>query len=504
MKKYDYIIIGAGMGGLSTANFLAKYNKDILVIEKHDKAGGCVTSFRRKDIQFDCGLEGLYELKENETIPQFFKFWGKDIKTERCTDKISCYVDDKLYTFEGEHLEDDFIKQFPEKYEKVKRICNINNTMFKEMYSGTEAPKPPYDMSLLELIKFGINNKKNKPIFMKYGMKNASTVFNEVINDDILSSIIFSKAGYEMVYMGYAYRWSVLGNNYYPVGGMQSIPNIAVESMKEKGVELKLRTEASKIIIENDKAVGIQTTDGTEYFADNIISNISPEYTLKMLPKDNKGAARLKSKTEVREIFPSTAIIFVTMNHKYTFNNSNFISIIDSKAYNHMGDYTKDDCPIMIQVSPMQINEAYSAVTILVPLKYEYENFWKTNAERERGKEYKAFKEKVKETILNRVTEKLGAEFKDNLISAEISTPLTYERYLHSSQGSFMGYAIDKKNYGKFLKQETPINGLHLVGQYVFPGFGVAGVMASGYYLAKDLLKKENIDLEKDFKDFFK
>lgn len=40
MRKYDYIIIGAGMGGLSTANFLAKYNKDILVIEKHDKAGG--------------------------------------------------------------------------------------------------------------------------------------------------------------------------------------------------------------------------------------------------------------------------------------------------------------------------------------------------------------------------------------------------------------------------------------------------------------------------------
>ena len=67
-----------------------------------------------------------------------------------------------------------------------------------------------------------------------------------------------------------------------------------------------------------------------------------------------------------------------------------------------------------------------------------------------------------------------------------------------------MGYAIDKKNYGKFLKQKTSINGLYLVGQYVFPGFGVAGVMASGYYLAKDLLKEENINLEHDFKEFFK
>ena len=79
-----------------------------------------------------------------------------------------------------------------------------------------------------------------------------------------------------------------------------------------------------------------------------------------------------------------------------------------------------------------------------------------------------------------------------------------YERYLHSSKGSFMGYTIDKKNCGKFLKQKTSINGLYLVGQYVFPGFGVAGVMASGYYLAKDLLKEENINLEHDFKEFFK
>lgn len=132
----------------------------------------------------------------------------------------------------------------------------------------------------------------------------------------------------------------------------------------------------------------------------------------------------------------------------------------------------------------------------MAPLKYEYENHWKSNGEFESGQEYKAFKENVKDTILNRVIEKLGADFKENIVSAEISTPLTFQRYLHSSKGSFMGYAIDKRNYGKFLKQKTPINGLYLVGQYVFPGFGVAGVMASGYYLAKELLKKDNINLE--------
>jgi phytoene dehydrogenase-like protein len=48
--------------------------RKFLVLEKHDKAGGFCTSFRRKDTQFNCGIDSLHELKPNETMPQFFKF----------------------------------------------------------------------------------------------------------------------------------------------------------------------------------------------------------------------------------------------------------------------------------------------------------------------------------------------------------------------------------------------------------------------------------------------
>lgn len=76
MEKYDFIIIGAGMGGLSIANFLAKYHKKVLVLEKHNIPGGLVTSFARKDVHFDIGIHGLFELKENQAIPQFLEFWA--------------------------------------------------------------------------------------------------------------------------------------------------------------------------------------------------------------------------------------------------------------------------------------------------------------------------------------------------------------------------------------------------------------------------------------------
>jgi phytoene dehydrogenase-like protein len=91
----------------------------------------------------------------------------------------------------------------------------------------------------------------------------------------------------------------------------------------------------------------------------------------------------------------------------------------------------------------------------------------------------------------------LGDDFKKAMVFHELSTPMTYERYTYSQKGSFMGWSVEEKEYGKYLKQRTDLKNLYLVGQWVFPGFGVAGVMASGYYLAKEILKDEGIDLKK-------
>lgn len=66
MEKYDFIIIGAGMGGLSATNFLAKYNKKVLVLEKNNIPGGLVTSFARKGVHFDLGIFADNDISKSE------------------------------------------------------------------------------------------------------------------------------------------------------------------------------------------------------------------------------------------------------------------------------------------------------------------------------------------------------------------------------------------------------------------------------------------------------
>jgi phytoene dehydrogenase-like protein len=49
MEKFDVVVIGAGLGGLSAAGYLAKARKKVLVLEHHTVPGGYARAFRRAD-----------------------------------------------------------------------------------------------------------------------------------------------------------------------------------------------------------------------------------------------------------------------------------------------------------------------------------------------------------------------------------------------------------------------------------------------------------------------
>ena len=57
--KYDVIIIGAGLGGLTAGAKLAREGKKVLLIEQHSKPGGCATTFKRGDFTLEVGLHEM-------------------------------------------------------------------------------------------------------------------------------------------------------------------------------------------------------------------------------------------------------------------------------------------------------------------------------------------------------------------------------------------------------------------------------------------------------------
>ena len=59
---YDAIIIGSGIGGLTTAALLAKLGKRVCVLEQHYTAGGYTHSYEREGYEWDVGVHYIGEV----------------------------------------------------------------------------------------------------------------------------------------------------------------------------------------------------------------------------------------------------------------------------------------------------------------------------------------------------------------------------------------------------------------------------------------------------------
>lgn len=74
--KYDTIIIGSGLGGLECGYILARHGRRVLVLEQGAVPGGCLQSYRRRELTFDTGFHYAGGLDEGQSLHAAFKYLG--------------------------------------------------------------------------------------------------------------------------------------------------------------------------------------------------------------------------------------------------------------------------------------------------------------------------------------------------------------------------------------------------------------------------------------------
>lgn len=507
-SHYDAIIIGSGMGGLTTAAFLAKAGKKVLVLEKHYVAGGFTHSFKRKKYEWDVGVHyvGQVNLK-NGLLRKAFDYVS-DGKLE-WNDMGEVYdqaiFEGDVYNFKAGREEQlkQMIEYFPDEekalrayYKLVSKVGSLSLMFFAERTMPLWLSR-----SLGYFLRRG---------FYKYSRKTTYDILSELTKNEKLISVLCSQCGnYGLPPKKSSFAIHAMvtdhfldGGNY-PVGGASNISKCVVDVIEANGGIIAIKADVKNIVIENNKAVGVEMNNGDMITADKIISNTGIHNTYNKLIKTEKD----NSSTELNKLQPSIShvCLYVGLNGSDEELKLPKYNIWLYDSYKLDLDYdnhhtNKHFAPSLAYISfPSAKDPGWSqkhpntsTIQVIASCPYEWVKEWEERKWQKRGDEYDQYKEEMKNHLLKKLFSVLP-HIKDKIAIAELSTPLSTKHFSSYANGEIYGLEHSTARFDlKQLRASTPYKNLYLTGQdIVCVGVGSAlfsGIITSVVILNRNLL----------------
>ena len=494
-EKYDVVIIGSGLGGLVSANILAKEGYSVCVLEKNNQYGGNLQIFVRDKSIFDTGVHYIGGLDKGQNLYQYFKYL--DIIDELKLKKLDEDHYDMI-TFDNDAIEyphaqgyENFtkklIEQFPNEKNAITTYCN------KLIETCDSFP--------LYNLKPGNTYYKNTEL-LTLKIKD----FLDQITENVkLKSVL---AGSNFLYAGdgdktpfYVHALSVnsyIQSSYRCLNGGGQIAKLLIKRLKENGGEAYKYKEVVKFGFDDEKLKSVFTKDGIEIKSDLFISNIEPKYTIKMLGEKGLRKSYTKRIENIESVISAFSIYIVFKPQTFEYINYNYYHFKDYRNIWTAQEYNEDSWPegYMISMSAKKnMNKWAENMTAITYMNYDEVKKWETTfntvAEKnERGKEYEDFKNRKIAQLLNEV-EKKFPNIRDCIHSVYASTPLSYRDYIGVSRGSMYGYVKDAENpMRSFLSPKTKLKNLLLTGQSLNM-HGVLGVTISAVLTCSEILGRD-------------
>lgn len=498
--RYDVVVIGAGMGGLTCGGLLAKQGYSVLICEQHVRPGGCVCGFQRKGLTFDAIHFLISQCGPGETLPAVLEAMGaKDvIEFLKVEQKSRMILPDLDVTFTPDTFASELTSLFPREAKAIEYFVAEMTELVDEALS-TPLKKPLYLMSPVEKALFGMKVFLRQRRVFKYQRKTTAQVLNDFFIDPRIRTIFYTVAPLERIFfMGTAWMWNdyLRKKLYYPKGGYQALADAFTAAFKNCGGTLALRTEVKRIIMEKGRATGVELDDGRRIRADRVVSNADIMLTLDRLVGREHLPKGFMERLERRKVTTSAFYVYLGVDlnaSKLDFDRVSVCPFIEMERLDgHL--YDSENCLFAIEIPtrhyPALAPEGKHIITLCTVANYDDLATWGLEAGGRRGSSYRTTKERVAEGLIGRA-EKIIPGLSQHIVVKEAATPVTISRYTLNRGGASMGWDQTPEEALK-PAQITPIRQLYLVGQWTYPQGGVPGVVGSGWILA-DLIKEGRI-----------
>jgi phytoene dehydrogenase-like protein len=500
--KYDVVVVGAGIGGITAAALLANKGLDVLVIEQHYLPGGVCSTVKRHDVCMDAGAALLFgwardtegggnnphvfvmnELEEEIDIIPHEALYRMHFTGNR---SVTFWKDFNMYLKE-------LSVAFPGKVEQFKGFYNEAFKIYKMM---TLTPMPmspdtvPKELGLKMLLKHPITTMK-MPKLMNGSLKDVLYKYVkdrevEGLFDLLIASCYCTSIAETPLMLAAAVVCNThIDGAFYPAGSPQMLPNKIEKAFEKKGGQILYRHMVEEILMKDNSAYGVRLDNGLEIRADKVISNstiwnlygklIKPEY---IAPERMKwahnfvptvGAVIVYITVKKEAIPPDTHSIEAFIGDLTVLEKNNYFMYIPSI----------DD--------PSICPEDMHSVSILCSAgDYKWPRPWEPEY-----KSDKYIKEKnlIAEKALSAI-EKRFPKFRENIVTMDIASPSTTERFTLKNYGNIGG---PKQTLGQHLLNRLParseFKNLYCVGDSTPMGEGVVSATASAVGAANMILE---------------
>jgi len=496
-SNYDALVIGSGMGGLTTAALLSELGWKVCVLEQHYTAGGYTHSYDRAGYEWDVGVHYIGDVGAKTRTRLMFDFLSdgalKWAPMDEEYDRF--YLGDKVFCAKAgkQEFRDNLVEQFPAEEQAIDRYMMLLGRVGGALSMlGMDRMMKPWQRFVSTPYR-----KWKMPSFI---YRKTYDVLSELTTDQDLIATICGQWGdmglpprqsaflvHAMIARHYLY------GGFYPVGGSWRIADSIIPKIQKAGGEVFTYARVKQILVENGAVAGVEMEDGHRIECPCVISSAGVDNTFRHLLPDDvvDKTGYLKAMETVRPSFGHLGIYIGLKGtaEELGLPRTNFW-IYPGNDYDTAIEAFKQDpaapFPVVYISFPSAKDPDYlnrhpgtATIEIVAPAPYEWFEKWKGSTWGKRGDDYEAFKASLGERLMRHLYDKLP-HLEGRVDYYEVSTPVSTEWFSAYRHGELYGLDHTPERLQQhWLGPRTRIPGLWLTGQDTLT-CGVTGAMMAG------------------------
>lgn len=512
-KRWDVIVVGAGIGGLTAAARLVKEGPRVLVVESDPHPGGTAYVYHRGDFDFPMGPLGF---SSPEVVIGSLARAGIEnaLELERVYYELRAFGLRAPLSLPYSEMITRLASLFPQEEAGISRF-------FAHMKEMSSRP--------------GSLEEEGSSSPRKTEAVSAEHYLDGLIKDWRLRRILGSMGSREP-FSGLpllAAMWSLLCDKgiHYPLGGMRRLCDILAAKVgwdtgspgNASGVakaaspspgtgRLMLRTGVSEILVEGGKARGILLSDGTRMEAEAVISNADYKATfLRLMPRDAVPGDLYSALSEAKQTSSNLQVCLGLDASKVDLSAYREASRIIYRRDGGSGpqddevvDWDSEEidpfalageeleATLLSADDPLLSPEGMAVLVIRVAAKHRHFTRFRPQW-RKRTPDYMDYKTRLAGALVNEVSN-IVPGLREATQTMDVATPLTFEERGGRSEGAVAGWSwdyMDDSDRGAIELVRTPISGLYMAGYQAFsmlalggvPSAALSGIKAAEYLL---------------------